>query len=37
MSGKLTSGLIGLIAILGYALLLGIEWGLAVGANGAMS
>ena len=28
MSGKLTTGLIGLIAVLGYALLFGIEWGL---------
>jgi len=28
MSGKLSVGLIGLIAVLGYALLFGIEWGL---------
>ena len=28
MSGKLAGELIGLIAVMGYALLCGIEWGL---------
>ena len=28
MTGKLIGGLIGLIAVLAYALLFGIEWGL---------
>ena len=30
MSGKLSVGLIGLIAALGFAVLFGIEWGLTV-------